>query len=79
MHENQPYTYVYVLCSEPTHMYACYMSAGFSKEVEEICGQWVPWKGEVSSGMEEQELSTEALYDEGFQTRQDDQCCHVSH
>lgn len=46
--------------------------------MEEVCGERVSWEGEIPSGMEEQELFTEAVYDEGSEAWQNDICREVS-
>ena len=46
--------------------------------MEEVCGERVSREREVPSGMEEQELITEAVYDEGSEAWQNDICCEVS-
>ena len=46
--------------------------------MEEVCWQWDTREGEVPRGVEEQDLTAEAVHDEGSETRQDDLCFGVS-
>lgn len=43
--------------------------------MEEVCGERVSREREIPSRMEEQELVTEAVHDEGFEAWQNDLRC----